>query len=499
MNIFWGDIHNHNEIGYGKGTLERSFDIAENSLDFYAFTPHTWWPDLPDNDKAVKQHHLDGFKKVEENWRIIKDMVRERYCAGEFVTLLAWEWHSLVWGDYCMYFPVDDDDFRYVSTLQELKNYAREHQAFIIPHHVAYSKGWRGVDWNEFDDTYSPLVEIFSEHGNSLESSSHMGMYSHSMGGVDNCQTALYNLKKGHRFGFIACSDDHYGYPAGFGHGITAIISEKLDRKSIFDAIGLRHTYAATGDRIKVDFNLNEGMMGDFVRNADSARINFSVEGRGKLQSVEVYKNGELFAPYSMLDFVDKPIYKERHLIKIEWGWDMIASKEITKWKIKLNCENGKLDDLISAFCGGSASVTEMNLIKKNDDESWDISSYTSRKNALPVNSITFFLTGEMNAKIHMDIEVEHDNSKFQQKISLTKADLLDHDVYKAAFEKFSAPKIKVHSLIPSNEYAFSSELSDDTVKANDFYFLKVIQQNGQMAWTSPIWIGHKDKEITND
>jgi hypothetical protein len=489
MQIYWGDIHNHNEIGYGKGSLERSFDIAENSLDFYAFTPHTWWPDLPDNDEAVKQHHLNGFKKVKDNWNKIKQTVRDRYREGEFVTLLAWEWHSLAWGDYCVYFPVDDDQFYYAANLDELKAYAREHKAFIIPHHVAYRKGWRGVDWNEFDENYSPVVEIFSEHGNSFEADTHCGMYSHSMGGVDTTQTALHNLKHGQRFGFIACTDDHYGYPAGFGHGITAVICEKLDRKSLFNAINNRHTYAATGDRIKLDFNLNEGMMGDFVRCADSAKINFAVEGRGKLQSVEVYKNGELFVPYSILDFADQPAHPERHLIKIEWGWDMIASKEITKWKIQLSCDNGVSEDMVPAFCGGSASVSEMNLINKIDDCNWAISSYTSRKNAIPVNSVSFFLNGGMNAQIHLDIEVEYENSIFKQHMSLTKADLLDKDVYKAVFDRFSSPKIKIHALIPSNEYAFNGELSDDTVRAGDFYFLKVMQQNGQMAWCSPVWI----------
>ena len=40
-NLYWGDIHNHNEIGKGLGTLARSYDIARSHLDFYAFTPHT--------------------------------------------------------------------------------------------------------------------------------------------------------------------------------------------------------------------------------------------------------------------------------------------------------------------------------------------------------------------------------------------------------------------------------------------------------------------------
>lgn len=489
MPLFWGDIHNHNEIGYGKGSLERSFDIAENSLDFYAFTPHTWWPDLPDNDEAVKQHHLNGFRKVKENWDKIKNVVRNRYKEGKFVTLLAWEWHSLKWGDYCMYFPNDENEFCYASTLDKLKGYAQENNAFIIPHHIAYKEGWRGINWNEFDENCTPVVEIFSEHGNSLESSTHMGMYSHSMGGVESSQTALQQLKAGKRFGFIACTDDHYGYPAGFGHGITAVIADKLNRESIFNAIKKRHTYAATGDRIKINFKINEGIMGDFIKPADSAAISFDVEARDKLQSVEIYKNGKLFAPYSMLDFNKQTLENNRHLVKIEWGWDMIASKEITKWDILLKCEKGGIDDMVPAFCGGPASVTETNMLDRVDNTTWRIASYTSRKNIFPVNSISFFWDGDPDAEIRFDIAVEHENSSFHQQMVLNKSDLTDKDVYQAAFDRFSSPKLKIHALVPPEEYAFSAKLNDAAAKPGDFYFLKVTQQNGQMAWTSPIWI----------
>jgi len=37
--LYWGDLHNHNAVGYGKGSLQRSYDIAESHLDFFAFTP----------------------------------------------------------------------------------------------------------------------------------------------------------------------------------------------------------------------------------------------------------------------------------------------------------------------------------------------------------------------------------------------------------------------------------------------------------------------------
>lgn len=494
LKIYWGDIHNHNEIGYGKGSLERSFDIAENSLDFYAFTPHTWWPDLPDNDEAIKQHHLNGFKKVKENWDKIKQTVKERYCAGKFVTLLAWEWHSLTWGDYCMYFPVDDDAFFYASSLDELKTYTRAHDAFIIPHHVAYRKGWRGVDWHEFDETCSPVVEIFSEHGNSFESDTHMGMYSHSMGGVDTTQTALHNLKRGHSFGFIACTDDHYGYPAGSGHGITAVLADRLDRKSIFEAIKKRHTYASTGDRISISFGLNDGIMGDIVPATERAEIHFSVSARDRLQTVEVYKNGEQFTVYSTKDFTQIPSQPEEHLLKMEWGWDMIAAKGITKWKIKLSGSGGVFEQVTPAFCGGAGSVTEMNMMYKLADNVYGFDTFTSRKNAKPVNAVSLILKGGPKASMLLDIDGEYEGKTFSKQLHLSKADIIGKDVYEAVVDRFSSPKIKIHALIPSNEYIFSADLVDDVAQPGDFYFLKVTQKNGQIAWTSPIWIRKQEK-----
>ena len=38
--LYWGEIHNHNELGYAQGSLERSYDVARSHLNFYAFTPH---------------------------------------------------------------------------------------------------------------------------------------------------------------------------------------------------------------------------------------------------------------------------------------------------------------------------------------------------------------------------------------------------------------------------------------------------------------------------
>ncbi|UCG31660.1 MAG: hypothetical protein JSU68_08325, partial [Phycisphaerales bacterium] len=33
--LFWGDLHNHNAVGYAKGSLRRSIEIAREHLDFF--------------------------------------------------------------------------------------------------------------------------------------------------------------------------------------------------------------------------------------------------------------------------------------------------------------------------------------------------------------------------------------------------------------------------------------------------------------------------------
>ena len=45
--ILYGDIHNHNAHGYGVGSIERSLEIARAHLDFFAFTGHSSWHDMP--------------------------------------------------------------------------------------------------------------------------------------------------------------------------------------------------------------------------------------------------------------------------------------------------------------------------------------------------------------------------------------------------------------------------------------------------------------------
>lgn len=75
--LYWGDLHNHNAVGYAKGSLERSIDLAREHLDFFAFTGHASWHDMP---KMPGDRHLKwvrGFEVHSKHWPKTRKLIQE--------------------------------------------------------------------------------------------------------------------------------------------------------------------------------------------------------------------------------------------------------------------------------------------------------------------------------------------------------------------------------------------------------------------------------------
>ena len=71
-----------------------------------------------------------------------------------------------------------------------------------MPHHIGYKKGYRGINWDRFNETASPIVEIMSMHGAS-ESRYATPAYLHTMGPVCGENTMQGGLARGFRFGVV--------------------------------------------------------------------------------------------------------------------------------------------------------------------------------------------------------------------------------------------------------------------------------------------------------
>jgi hypothetical protein len=167
----------------------------------------------------------------------------------------------------------------------------------------------------------------------------------------------------------------------------------------------------------------------------------------------------------------------------------MLSSERLTIWDIRIRAGGSTIADLAPSFCGGAGSVTETNLIHRGDDRSFRVGSYTSRKNTLPVSSVSFLWRGPASAEIIVEVSGASAGGTFARRLVTTKEELAHRDRYVSAFDRFSSPKLKVHSVIPAAERTLALSLVDADARPGDFYLLKVEQENGQMAWTSPIWL----------
>lgn len=493
--VFWADLHNHNEVGYGVGRLKRSYDLASCLLDVYAFSPHTFWPDLPTNDPKTREKHERGFRKTAENWAALEETVRAYYRPDRLVTLLAWEWHSLRWGDYVMYFPGDTGAFTYAATLDELKLAADSAGALILPHHIGYSVGARGLDWDSLDPRLSPVVEVYSEHGSSFEPYSVRSMYGHSMGGVRRRQTALHQVASGRRVGFTGGTDHHDGYPGSYGLGLTAVRADRLTRQAVFEAIRARHVYAVTGDRIEADFRLADARFGDVTTQSavGTEPLSLSVRGWAPLLAVEVLRNGR---PETVLTQADlqqaasaghHPAPMDEHILRIEWGWDGLGSTAVTRWEGEIRFDADAPVSVMPCFAGGPGSVEHTDTLTV-DDDSVVFTSHTSRRNDQPVSGIAARWTGGPSASVTLRLEGATATGAFSINRRITKAELLENDVQVAVHDRFTAPKLKVHALVPTSQTDLEATLEAD-VQPGDTVMMRITQQNGQMAWVSPIWI----------
>ncbi|MBA7591696.1 hypothetical protein ES708_33857 [subsurface metagenome] len=174
--------------------------------------------------------------------------------------------------------------------------------ALTIPHHTA--SGWHtlGSDLENHDPEFQPVIEIYSMHGNSEYSGNPRPLIKeNNQGYVQNA------LEKGYRMGFVAGSDSHTlhlnvpNVPMSlpyltllFRGGITAIMAEELTRESLFDAIKKRRVYATTGERILIDFKINEHMMGEEIVFEGKVKVFGSIAGTDKLAKVELIKNNKV-------------------------------------------------------------------------------------------------------------------------------------------------------------------------------------------------------------
>jgi len=495
MTIYFGDIHNHCGITYGYGGLENALKMAKEQLDFCSVTGHAMWPDIPKRTEKLDfliDFHEKGFKKLHDNWNKVRNTIKKANIENEFITFQSYEMHSSKYGDHHVLSPNDDLPLIYSKNPSSLYNDLKRYNKIIIPHHIAYTPGYRGINWDYYDEEKSPVIEVFSKHGCSISDKSPYNYY-HTMGPRDSRNTIYEGLKRKKQFSFVASSDHHAGYPGSYGDGRIAVNANNKTRLSIFDAIKKGHTYAITGDKIKCHFTVNDAIYGSKIQYTKKRQIYLNVKACDFIEKIVVYKNLIPFKIIYLENFSYTNKNYRKYKIRIEFGW----GKSITgyDWNGEISINDGTLSDVETCFRGRNVlAPTKNELINSNInnlnnhilEQSSNHITFVSNtvKNPSPLHPATNSVILEINGNEQTNLSISLNNKLVSYQIS----ELLT-GVRSCHIDEYNSEAFTV-SCIPDDFYEYNNQWIDyEESTSNDLYHVVIKQLNGQMAWLSPVFL----------
>ena len=273
--VYFGEMHSQMWHSMGTGTTAEFFEWGRDNagLDFCA----------PAN------HYNCRFEVTDEIWQAMVATCNAFNEPGRFATLVSYEWGgSGGSGHKNVYYRGDHGEFDYwyrdKKNPDEFWRTFEGRDVLTVPHHPK-----AGVDWTYRNDTHQRLVEICSKWDIAEEAG-------------PRCVQAA--LAMGHRLGFVGGTDSHYGlanqgsYHVNDGNGLACAIATELTRDAIWQALYDRRCYATTGDRIVLDFTMDDHPMGSDIpvdlAEAGPRAFAMRVAGTHRVDLVEIVRNNQV-------------------------------------------------------------------------------------------------------------------------------------------------------------------------------------------------------------
>jgi hypothetical protein len=414
----------------------------------------------------------NDFQVTPELWEEVKTKTKQYNKPGSFVTFLGYEWSGLTpaGGDHNIYFLGDDEtihrsdqwlveDKTDVETdrypISELwRTFSGRNDVLAVSH-----VGGRYANFDHFDSERIPLIEVHSHHGTFewfLEEA----------------------MRRRLKVGFIAGSDDHtcrpgLTYPTGgfcTKGGYTGIYAKELTRRAIWEALWARRAYATSGERMIVSVESDGHLMGDEYSSEKIPELEVRIIGTAPLHEVEVkrWEQTSYRHPFA------EPTGESDKLIKIEWSGARVRSRSKTvNWDGGLSIENGRIADYKEfAFDypdQGIERTTDQKLTWKSttggdpDGVVMRLETKKDTKITFQTDPITFTFTFNPNDIEYRPKVMDAGGLNKQVKISTIRDNL------------------------PSEmEFVYRDQFPKNGLNA---YWVRVVQSNGGMAWSSPIFI----------
>jgi hypothetical protein len=291
---YWGDLHGQSEETIGTNTVEDYFRFARDR----AFLD-------------VSCHQGNDFQIDEALWQRIQEATRAFHRDGSFVVFPGYEWsgNTGMGGDHNVIYRREGEPIIHSS------HALITHEAGSTPAAYTSKELFRALSGREcflyahVGGRYANIKAMESRPEN-------LAVEIHSSWGT--FEWLLHDaFEAGLTPGIVANSDGHKGRPGAsypgaaiFGSygGLTCFLAEELSRDGIFKALAARHHYATTGARIYLDVSaeLTEGrwaLMGDRVEwDGEELVLSIKIAGTAPILRVELYNGRELWRRWRAVD-----------------------------------------------------------------------------------------------------------------------------------------------------------------------------------------------------
>ncbi len=159
----------------------------------------------------------------------------------------------------------------------------------------------------------------------------------------------------------------------------------------------------------------------------------------------------------------------------------------ICDWQFTVNVNDGRIISAIPCFQSGPFDEERRNKIINTNDKSYEVISYTSRMQAYEekaTNSIILEILGSPKTKLKVSL-----NQPVNKKLTKSLEQLKESSdtVFTGPF---TSESMLLHRIVFSENYQTEFEFTDERkAEKTDWYYVRVVQRNGSLAWSSPIWL----------
>lgn len=512
---YWSEFHTNMHSRHLE-EIDEWYTFAKEMLDFWAPVYYPYFV----NQSETGFHYEDTLSEEQFRHDFEKMKAFLANQKGDFLLYPAYEWQGNgADGDHNVFFEDFSQEIQMPLTYEELYLALRDGNTGVmaIPHHTGYQPGHRGKNWTTNHEDFSPVMEVYSSHGSSEDSEAGIPLNVHvHMGPRTERGTLCWALRQGIHTGVIASGDNHV-CPAISGNGFFAVLSDSYDRRSIFQAIRDRHTYGVSRCRIKLDYTINDSIMGSAIRDRGKNSLAIHAVGGAAIDRIELYRNGIFDRSYTHSGTWERHIPEGKVRFKFEmelgWGPDRRVFPDIEEkcWSVEMHT-SGRILDVEKLWTSPGSRITEMTEHELKAEvitrKSLQGNGKLSQKNYLTPQLQNQSIIVEMEAYPEEMIKISIDEQDFEVSVStllsesvlwaqeaeanaLLKTRFSFTEYYREDAWWHNTYKMLLHRASP--EVAYTVEVNDtieELEREEDSFFVKVVQKNGDTAWSSPIWVG---------